>query len=95
MLAANVPTMIEAGIPGFEMVSWQALYAPHGTPKDIMQRLNTEVVRILKLPDMQQKTTQHPGMEIVGSTPEELAAFIGKEMPRRAALVKKFGATAD
>jgi tripartite-type tricarboxylate transporter receptor subunit TctC len=64
VLAPNIPTMIEAGIPGSEMVSWQELYIPHGTPKDIVQRLNTEVVRILKLPDVQQKMTQQLGWKI-------------------------------
>ncbi len=94
-LAPNVPTMAEAGVPGFEMVSWQALYAPHGTPKDVVQRLNAEVVRALKQPAVQQRMTQQLGMEVVGSSPAELAAFMGKEIPRWAELVKKSGATAN
>ncbi|MGN6388956.1 MAG: Bug family tripartite tricarboxylate transporter substrate binding protein [Burkholderiaceae bacterium] len=94
-LAPDVPTMAEAGVPGFEMVSWQALYAPHGTPKEIVQRLNAAVVQVLRQPDVQKKMTQQLGMEVVGSTPEELAAFMGKEIPRWAALVKKSGAKAN
>ncbi|MGO4332153.1 Bug family tripartite tricarboxylate transporter substrate binding protein [Cupriavidus sp. 2TAF22] len=94
-LAPGVPTMAEAGVPGFEMVSWQALYAPHGTPKDIVQRLNAEVVRALKQPAVQQRMTQQLGMEVVGSSPAELATFMSKEIPRWAELVKKSGATAD
>ncbi|MDF3836860.1 tripartite tricarboxylate transporter substrate binding protein [Cupriavidus basilensis] len=94
-LAPNVPTMAEAGVPGFEMVSWQALYAPRGTPREVVQRLNAEVVRALKLPAVQQRMTQQLGMEVVGSSPAELAAFMGKEIPRWAELVKKSGATAN
>ncbi|SNT34852.1 Tripartite-type tricarboxylate transporter, receptor component TctC [Noviherbaspirillum humi] len=93
VLAPNVPTMAEAGVPGFEMVSWQALYAPKGTPAAVVQRLNAEVVRILKQPDVQQKMTQQLGMEIVGSSPEALANFMAREIPRWADLVKKSGAT--
>jgi tripartite-type tricarboxylate transporter receptor subunit TctC len=94
-LAPDVPTMAEAGVPGFEMVSWQALYAPRGTPKDVVQRLNAEVVRALKQPAVQQRMTQQLGMEVVGSSPAELATFMGKEIPRWAQLVKKSGATAN
>ncbi|MBP0632815.1 tripartite tricarboxylate transporter substrate binding protein [Cupriavidus sp. AcVe19-1a] len=94
-LLPKVPTMAEAGVSGFEMVSWQALYAPHGTPKDIVQRLNAEVVRALKQPAVQQRLSQQLGMEIVGSTPAELAALMDKEIPRWAALVKKSGAKAE
>jgi len=94
-LLPKVPTMAEAGVSGFEMVSWQALYAPHGTPKEIVQRLNAEVVRALKQPAVQQRLSQQLGMEIVGSTPAELAALMDKEIPRWAALVKKSGAKVE
>lgn len=94
-LAPNVPTMAEAGLPGFEMVSWQALYAPKGTPPDIVQRLNAEMVKALQNPDVRQKMTQQLGMEVVGSSPSELAAFMDKEIPRWAELVQKSGATAN
>ncbi|MEM5430213.1 tripartite tricarboxylate transporter substrate binding protein [Cupriavidus oxalaticus] len=94
-LLPRVPTMAEAGVSGFEMVSWQALYAPHGTPREIVQRLNAEVVRALKQPAVQQRLSQQLGMEIVGSTPAELAALMDKEIPRWAALVKKSGAKAE
>lgn len=94
-LAPNVPTMAEAGLPNFEMVSWQALYAPQGTPKDIVQRLNAEIVKALQNPEVRQKMTQQLGMEVVGSSPSELAAFMDKEIPRWAELVQKSGATAN
>jgi tripartite-type tricarboxylate transporter receptor subunit TctC len=94
-LAPDTPTMIEAGVPGFEMSSWQAVYAPKGTPKPIVRRLNAEIVKALKMPDVREKLAGQLGMEIVGSTPEELAALMQKEIPRWAALVKKSGASAS
>ena len=94
-LVPDLPTMIESGIPGFEMSSWQAVYAPKGTPKPIVQRLNAEIVRALKQPDVQAKLSDQLAMEIVGSTPEELRDFMAREIPRWAELVKKSGAVAD
>jgi tripartite-type tricarboxylate transporter receptor subunit TctC len=94
-LVPELPTMIESGIPGFEMSSWQAVYAPKGTPKPIVQRLNAEIVKALKQPDVQAKLSDQLAMEIVGSTPEELRDHMAKEIPRWAELVKKSGATAD
>jgi tripartite-type tricarboxylate transporter receptor subunit TctC len=94
-LAPNTPTMVEAGVPGFEMASWQAVYAPKGTPKAVVRRLNAEIVKALKLPDVQAKLHDQLGMEIVGGSPEELAALMATEIPRWAALVKKSGASAN
>jgi len=94
-LSPNTPTMIEAGVPGFEMSSWQAIYAPRGTPKPVVQRLSQEIIRALKLPDVQDKLGRQMGMEIVAGGPEELAALMAREIPRWAALVKKSGAKAD
>jgi tripartite-type tricarboxylate transporter receptor subunit TctC len=92
-LAADTPTMAEAGVKGFEMVSWQAVYAPKGTPMPIVQRLNTEIVKILKTPDVRDKMVNTMGIEVVASTPEELTALMQREIPRWADLVKKSGAT--
>ena len=92
-LAPDLPTMTEAGVPGFDVSSWQAVYAPAGTPKEIVQRLNAEIVKILKMPDVREKLDKQLGMQLVGSTPEELAALMSREIPRWAALVKKSGAT--
>jgi tripartite-type tricarboxylate transporter receptor subunit TctC len=93
-LAPNIPTMMESGVKDFDMASWQAIYAPKGTPAAIVQRLNTEIVKILKSPDGERLSKQF-GMDIVASSPAELAAHMAKEIPRWAALVKKSGATAD
>ncbi|MCY1164099.1 MAG: tripartite tricarboxylate transporter substrate binding protein [Pseudomonadota bacterium] len=94
-LAPNLPTMMEAGIKNFQMSSWQAVYAPKGTPQPIVHRLNADIVKILRMPDVMSKLTDQLGMEIVGSSPEELAAFMKVEIARWAELVKKSGATAS
>jgi len=93
-LSPNTPTMIESGVPGFEMSSWQAIFAPKGTPKAIVQRLHAEIAKALKMPDVQSKLGGL-GMDLVGGTPEELAALMAKEIPRWGALVKKSGATVN
>ena len=94
-LAPQLPTMIESGIAGFEMSSWQAVYAPKNTPKAVVNKLNAEIVAILALPDVKEKLQTQLGMEIVASSPEQLAAHMAKEIPRWAALVQKSGAKAD
>jgi tripartite-type tricarboxylate transporter receptor subunit TctC len=94
-MTPNPPTMMELGVRDFQMSSWQAVYAPKGTPKAIVQRLNTEIVKILNLPDVKEKLGNSLGMEIVASTPEELAAFTAGAILRWAELVKKSGATAN
>jgi tripartite-type tricarboxylate transporter receptor subunit TctC len=93
-LAPTIPTMMESGVPNFEMASWQAVYAPKGTPQAIIQKLNAEIVKILKMPDVRDKLVTQLGMEIVGSSPQELAEHMAREIPRWGALVKKSGATA-
>jgi len=85
--------MIESGVAGFEMASWQAVYAPKGTPRPVVQKLHDEIVKILRMPDVRDKLQNQLGMEIVASTPEELAAHMAREIPRWGALVKKSGAT--
>ncbi|MES2183655.1 MAG: tripartite tricarboxylate transporter substrate binding protein [Pseudomonadota bacterium] len=93
-LAPQLPTMAEAGVPGFEMASWQAVYGPRGMPAPVVQRLASGITRILQMPDVQDKLTQQLGMEIVAGSPAQLAALMQKEIPRWGALVRKSGATA-
>jgi tripartite-type tricarboxylate transporter receptor subunit TctC len=88
----NTPTMIEAGVPGFEMFSWQAVYAPKGTPKPVIDRLSADITAALKQPDVREKLGGM-GMEVVGGSPADLAALMAKEIPRWADLVKKSGAS--
>lgn len=94
-LQPQLPTMMESGIPNFEMSSWQAVYAPKGTPRAIVNRLNAEIVKALNMPDVRDKLEGQLAMEIVASTPEELTAHMAREIPRWAELVRKSGASAE
>jgi len=76
--APNVPTVAEAGVPGFEYVTWYGLFAPANTPKDIIAKLNTEVVRILQDKDIAQRFARE-GAEPAPGTPEQLAKFMRAE----------------
>ena len=95
VLAPEVPTMAEAGMPGFNLVSWQAVYAPKGTPREVVQRLSTEIAKVLQTPDVKSKLEQQFGMEVIGGGPEQLAALMRSDIPRLGALVKKTGASAE
>jgi tripartite-type tricarboxylate transporter receptor subunit TctC len=77
--APDIPTVAEAGLPGFESTQWYALLAPAGTPRDIITRLHAEMVKILHLPEMKQRFAAD-GAEPVGNTPEQFAAYIKTEL---------------
>ena len=94
-LAPDVPTTAEAGFPGLDLVSWQAVYAPKGTPKDVVNRLNAEMVKALRAPELKNKLETQFGMDVVGSTPAELAAITAADIARLGALVRKTGASAE
>ena len=89
-----VPTMIEAGVPGFEASTWFAVFATGGTPQPVINRLNTEIVKSLQSPDMRDKLT-NLGCEVVGNKPEELAAFLKAEMAKWSKVIKESGAKID
>jgi tripartite-type tricarboxylate transporter receptor subunit TctC len=88
---ADVPTIAEQGFPGVEATAWYGVLAPSGTPKPVVTRLHREVVQILKLPDVTQRLGAL-GFEIVGSTPEQLAAYMKSEIRKWAKVVKASGA---
>jgi tripartite-type tricarboxylate transporter receptor subunit TctC len=77
--APDVPTISEAGVPGFEVGTVFGLLAPRNTPRDIVTKLNTEMIRVLALPDVRQLMTS-VGTEPIGSTPEEFADMIRKDV---------------
>ena len=84
----EVPTAAEAGVPGFEVGTWQAVFAPAGTPKPIVERLNKEIAQILKMPDIVAKLADL-GLEPVGGSPEELGQFQKAEIEKWAKVVKE------
>ena len=93
-LAPDLPTMTEAGLPGFDISTWFGLLAPAGTPKDIVARWNTDLVKILNTPDMKQKLALQ-GAEAAPMSPAEFAAFIEAEVPKYAKIIKASGAKVD
>ena len=86
---SEVPTSAEAGLPGFEVDSIQAVFGRAGTPSAIINRLNQEMVRFLRLPETREKLLAND-VEAVGSTPEELAAVIKSEMTRLGKVIKAY-----
>ena len=83
----DLPTIAEAGVPGYEAGAWFGLLAPSGTPKTIVAQLSAESARILKLPDMSKRISEL-GAEPVGSTPEQFAELIKTEIAKWAKVIK-------
>ena len=90
----DVPTVDQAGVKGFETSAWSGLYAPAGTPVDIINRLNAEVVKILKQPSVREQLMAQ-GAEPVGDSPEEFSRFTLAEISKWAKIIKISGAKVD
>ena len=86
----TVPTLAESGFPGFDMVSWQALVAPANTPKPVIDKLNAEVARVLRTPEMKEKMIGL-GTEVVANTPEQFAQYLREETAKWSKIVKDAG----
>lgn len=92
--APNIPTIAEAGLPGFEATSWFALMAPAGMPKDVLARINAETIRVMTLPDVKEKLSTL-GLDAAPASPESLASLIQVETVKWAKVVKESGAKLD
>jgi tripartite-type tricarboxylate transporter receptor subunit TctC len=90
----DVPTVAESGYPAYEMNSWQAAFAPAGTPKDVVTKINGEIVRMLRTPEARERMARE-GADPVGNTPEELAKRLASEVAKWAKVVKDTGMTAN
>jgi tripartite-type tricarboxylate transporter receptor subunit TctC len=90
----DLPTMIEAGVPGYVADAWFGLVMPAGTPKEIVARMNDDGQKAAKAPDFVKRMTDL-GYEIVGGTPEQMAAMIQDEIKRWGPIVKASGAKVD
>jgi tripartite-type tricarboxylate transporter receptor subunit TctC len=83
----NVPTLAEQGFPGYHAEAWWGMFAPAGTPQAIIDRMNAEVVKVLKNPEARDKLSAQ-GMDLVGSSPADLAKFFGGESDRWAKVIR-------
>lgn len=90
----NLPTVAESGIAGFEAVSWIGALVPVGTPKDIVDKLHTDLVAVLRMPDIQERLAQLGGV-VVANTQEQFAAWNRDEIAKWARAVRESGAKGD
>ena len=90
----DVPTMAESGLPGYEVLGWNGLVAPGGTPRAIITRLNTEIVRILRTPEVTDLLGKQ-GVDVVAGTPEQFATAIRTDIDKWARIVKEAGIRAE
>src|SRR6185503_7951700 len=88
--APEIPTVAEAGLPGFESVQWYGLLAPANTPKDIVNRLHGEMAKILQQPEIRQRFAAD-GADPVGNTPDQFAAYIKTELTKWAKVARDAG----
>lgn len=90
----DVPTMAESGLPGFEAVSWIGALVPAGTPQPIVDKIHTDLIAVLRMPEIKEKLGAL-GAEVVGNTPEQFAAWNRSEIAKWAKAIKESGARVD
>jgi tripartite-type tricarboxylate transporter receptor subunit TctC len=90
----DLPTIAEAGLPGFEAAAWYALFAPARTPKAIVDKLYADCARVLKMPEVRERLAVET-IQPVGSMPAELADFLKREIVKWGAIIKESGAKVD
>jgi tripartite-type tricarboxylate transporter receptor subunit TctC len=86
----DVPTIAELGFPGYEISSWQGVFAPAGTPKDVVAKINGELVRMLNVPEVRRRISQE-GADPVGSTPDAFANRVKNEITKWTKVIKTSG----
>jgi len=93
-VAPDVPTMAESGLPGFEAVSWIGALVPVGTPQPIVDKIHTDLVAVLRMPEVKQQLGAL-GAEVVGNSEQEFAAWNRNEIAKWSKAVKESGAKVD
>lgn len=88
--APEIPTIAEAGVPGYEFVSWNAVHVPAATPRPLIGAIQRELVRVLALPDVRERMFKL-GMEAAGSTPEELGALVASDIAKWGKVIREGG----
>jgi len=90
LVLPNVPTIAETGIPGYSATTWYGIYAPKGTPTEVVQKIYDVTTEVLKIPELREQMIQR-GFEPIGNTPEQFAGFISSEISKWAKVVKLAG----
>lgn len=90
----ELPTVAEAGVPGFDAIAWHGVVAPARTPQKVIARLNGDFNKVLQMPEMRERLTTL-GAEIIGGAPKELTEYMRVEIPRWAKVIKESGARVD
>jgi tripartite-type tricarboxylate transporter receptor subunit TctC len=93
--APDIPTLAEAGLPGFELVAWQGVVAPAGTPRGIVDQLAAQIAKLVADPAIRDKLTTLSLEPLSGSTPDSFAAYVKSEVDRWAVIVRNSGAEAE
>jgi len=92
--APELPTIAEAALPGYEVTNWIGMFAPAGTPREIVNKLNSETVRIMQTPEIRTRLTNE-GAKFTPKTPDEFTAFVKSEIAKWAKVVKEAGIRVD
>ena len=90
----NVPTIAEAGVPGYDAVIWLGIMAPKNTPREIVNRLNAEITKITSRPDVREEWAKQGALAMT-MTPDEFARFMTSDIAKWERIVKISGAKAD
>ncbi len=90
----ELPTLVEAGVPGFHVTTWQGLAFPAATPRDVVAKLHAETVRALQAPDLRERF-RALGVDVVGDTPEQFSAYLKTEIAQWARAVREAGMTPE
>ena len=93
-IAPDIPTMIEAGVPGYEHLLWNAVFAPAGTPKNIVARFDTELAKAVNAPDVRDRFVAI-GVEPAGRNSEEMARYLKTEIDKYGKIVRAIGLKID
>lgn len=93
-VASELPTFAETGLPGYEAIGWHGILAPAGTPREIVAKLNSEIVSVLRTPEMRTRFAEQ-GAEAVGNTPEQFLEFLKSDLAKWAKVIKAAGVRAN
>ncbi len=90
----NLPTVSEAGVPGYDLTIWLGFFAPAGTPHEVIAKVNAELARVLRTPEMRERLAQQ-GVDVIIDSPEEFGAYVNGELARWGKVVRDSGAKLD